>query len=75
MWVEKFDRQAFGRMCLGGRYRGQARSHRELEVFIQFVYDPEKCGSWLACDSLTSAHQPNSHPFKTNRIIVCAAAS
>jgi hypothetical protein len=69
------DGQAFGWMCLGGRYRGQARSHRGFAVFLQVVYDAEQCGSWLACDGLTAVYQSGSHPFNTNRIIVNAAAS
>ena len=69
------DLWAFGKMFLGGRYRGQARSHRGFAVFIHSVYDAGRCGSGLACDSLAAVYQSGSHPLSTNRIIVCAAAS
>ncbi|TLG87165.1 hypothetical protein FEM54_31695 [Pseudomonas edaphica] len=71
------DRQAFGRMCLDGRFREQARSHMGSAVLIQFMSRADQnVGAGLLANSTgTSAHQPNSHPFNTNRIIVCAAAS
>ena len=71
------DRQAFGRMCLDGRFREQARSHMGSVVFIQFMSGAvQSVGAGLLANSTgTTAHQPNSHPFNTNRIIVCAAAS
>lgn len=61
-------RQAFGRMCLEGRFREQARSHMG------------GLGSYKLClaqirSADTTLHQSGSHPFNTNRIIVCAAAS
>ena len=71
------DGQAFGRMCLRGRFREQARSHSGSSMFIHYVFDAKNhVGAGLLANSAgASVYQSGSQPFSTNRIIVNAAAS
>jgi hypothetical protein len=51
MGAQRVEWQAFGRMCLKGRNRGQAPSHMGLAVFIHGV-----SGAGLMWGGLESTH-------------------
>ena len=57
------------------RHRGQARSHRDMCRSQNLNSTLKIVGASLLANGLDTVYRSGSHPFNTNRIIVCAAAS